>query len=225
MESVSTSYVDNLTIQNATVDTDEGNIFLSAGDDVTANATAVVDASALTDPSGLVLVKGDVGRNNPVGDTTGVTITLDGTVSGRTVTVAGNAGNDTFRLGTGVACKILAAVPPRTVTVAGSSGTDTIVGQSTNNTFEVTSANSGVLNAKLAFSAIENLTGNTLADTFRIGDNGSLTGTIRRHPGRYGHPGLLAGDQRRHGQPRDLDSDRDRQRRRHRKRHRGSRRG
>jgi len=64
--------------------------------------------------------------------------------------------------------------------VAGGSASDTLVSANAANTWNLTAANAGNIGGAgvFAFSAIENLTGGTSADTFVFGDGVAMSGTV-----------------------------------------------
>jgi len=67
-------------------------------------------------------------------------------------------------------------------TLVGGTASDTLTGPALATTWTVSSANAGSLASSAStinFSGVENLTGNTLVDTFVIGASGSLIGVIR----------------------------------------------
>src|SRR5205814_2021544 len=59
----------------------------------------------------------------------------------------------------------------------GGAGTDTLTGPSVDTTWNLTGPNSGTV-AGIAFAGMENLTGGTAVDTFRLQGAGSSGGTI-----------------------------------------------
>ncbi len=62
--------------------------------------------------------------------------------------------------------------------ITGGGGLDTLIGPDVNNTWNLTGANSGVLNGSTDYAGIENLTGGFAADTFNMAAAGSLSGTL-----------------------------------------------
>ncbi len=108
-------------------------------------------------------------------------------LSGATVvSMSGGAGNDTFNLSGGSVTSVSGGAGNDTFnlsgasvsTVDGGAGDNTLTGPNTTNTWNITGANSGNLNATTVFTNIENLTGGSGADTFTFGANGSLLGNI-----------------------------------------------
>lgn len=64
------------------------------------------------------------------------------------------------------------------VEVDGGSGFDTLAGPDGANAWNITGSNSGVLNGKVSFSSVENLTGASAQDNFVFADGADLDGTI-----------------------------------------------
>jgi Ca2+-binding RTX toxin-like protein len=64
------------------------------------------------------------------------------------------------------------------VTVNGRGGADTLLAPNRHNTWNITSANAGNLTGDIAFSSVENLTGNTSTDWFAFSDGASVSGVI-----------------------------------------------
>ena len=64
----------------------------------------------------------------------------------------------------------------------GGTAADTLIGLNANNQWQVTSSNAGSIGST-QFSAFENLTGNSLADTFTFIGSGSLSGTVNGSSG------------------------------------------
>jgi hypothetical protein len=87
----------------------------------------------------------------------------------RLVLNAGTAG-DTFNV------EKLSDSP--SVTVNGRGGADTLLAPNRNNTWNVTGANSGNLTGDIAFSSVENLTGNSNADRFAFSNGATISGVI-----------------------------------------------
>jgi Ca2+-binding RTX toxin-like protein len=79
----------------------------------------------------------------------------------------GGAADDTFILASGLA-SFIGAIS------GGAGGTDTLAATNGTNTFAVTSANMGTLNASTQFMAIARLVGGSGADTFRMDSGGSI---------------------------------------------------
>lgn len=62
--------------------------------------------------------------------------------------------------------------------VNGGGATDTLVGPNIDNSWQISGQNAGVVNSKLAFSAVENLVGGTAGDIFIFGDGKGVSGKI-----------------------------------------------
>jgi hypothetical protein len=65
-----------------------------------------------------------------------------------------------------------------TATVTGVGGSNTLIGPASANVWNITGANAGNVNGAIAFSGIANLTGGQLADAFKFGPDGSVSGTV-----------------------------------------------
>jgi Ca2+-binding RTX toxin-like protein len=130
----------------------------------------------------------DIITLSPSNATGGVTVVINNTVTKNKPTtlgtytptggvyVYGMAGNDTLQLALAtIGGKVVSITKP--ISFSGGDGTDTLVGPNQANTWVITGANSGTLNGD-TFSGIENLTGGTLADVFRVSAGGSLSGAI-----------------------------------------------
>jgi Ca2+-binding RTX toxin-like protein len=115
-------------------------------------------------------------------DTTHVSVTLNdvrqGTFNvafGKGVLVKGFGGNDT------VAVTGKPLVPFH---IDGGAGNDTLIGvTSVANVWAITGTNAGTLNAKGSFTSVENLTGNTRNDTFRLNNAKGVTGVLNAGAG------------------------------------------
>ncbi|MBO52795.1 MAG: hypothetical protein CMJ69_18675, partial [Planctomycetaceae bacterium] len=83
--------------------------------------------------------------------------------------LTGGTGADTFNIGSGGSLS---------GDIDGGGGSDTITQADGTNTWDITGAGSGTGPDVNAFSAVENLTGGSEADTFNIASGGSLTGDI-----------------------------------------------
>jgi Ca2+-binding RTX toxin-like protein len=97
----------------------------------------------------------------------GGTNTLDFSAYGGPITV-----NHLAKTATG-----LASYSNIGVLVGSASAADTLVGVA-GNTWSITGTDAGTLNATLAFSSFENLTGGAGADTFKLGPGGQVTGVV-----------------------------------------------
>ena len=96
-----------------------------------------------------------------------LTIASLGTFSGQLV-IAGAAGNDTITVTDG-ALK---------AQIDGGDGTDTLIGPNAASLWDLTAADAGSLNGTASFSAIENLTGGTGEDRFKVETPDSINGQI-----------------------------------------------
>ena len=130
------------------------------------------------------------GFGNLTGGTVSDTFTMEsgGSLTG---TLTGTAGSTSTLVGSSLASTFtITATSAGTLTsssgivsfkgikiLVGGSGGDTLVGANTTNTWNISGSDSGTLNA-FTFAGIANLTGGTAADTFTVGTNGSLTGTL-----------------------------------------------
>ena len=85
-----------------------------------------------------------------------------------TGTIDGGAGADTFNFTNGVAVGVL---------LGGGGANDTLVADNVVNTWTITGVDAGDLGAQ-SFSEIENLTGNTLVDSFVFQDGAAISGTL-----------------------------------------------
>ncbi|HAB11016.1 MAG TPA: hypothetical protein DCE47_04930, partial [Planctomycetaceae bacterium] len=83
--------------------------------------------------------------------------------------LTGGTGADTFNIGSGGSLS---------GDIDGGGGGDTITQADGTNTWDITGSGSGSGSDVNSFSAVENLTGGSDADTFNIGSGGSLTGDI-----------------------------------------------
>jgi filamentous hemagglutinin family protein len=82
--------------------------------------------------------------------------------------LTGGTETDTFTLGTdGTVAKI-----------DGNAGNNALVGADTNNTWNITSNNSGNVNGANFFTNIQNLTGGSIDDSFKFNNNGYISGNI-----------------------------------------------
>lgn len=90
--------------------------------------------------------------------------------------ITGGTNNDTFNISGGSISGV----------IDGGLGTDTLVGDISNNTWNITGANSGNVAGAPSFSDIENLTGNTGDDDFVFAVGGSLSGVINGAAGADG---------------------------------------
>lgn len=97
----------------------------------------------------------------------GVTI---GSVAVETCLVNSQGGNDVATLSGSTS-----AMP---TTLDGGTGTDTLVGPDVSNVWQITGSGSGTLNTAISFTNVENLSGGSLADAFRFGSAGAVTGKI-----------------------------------------------
>lgn len=116
------------------------------------------------------------------GDTIGRNFTLtSGSLSGlapavidygtnvSSLTINAGAGNDTLSVaGTS------ASTP---VTFNGGGGKNTLVGSNSNNTWNITAANAGVI-GNLVFALVQNLTGGSANDTFLFSNGQGVTGIV-----------------------------------------------
>jgi Ca2+-binding RTX toxin-like protein len=118
---------------------------------------------------------GTAGSDTLIGSNRNSTWSITGTGSGIVGTVSfaafenleGGAANDSFKMLGGSVDSILGGV-----------GIDTLTGESINNDWAITGPGAGSVNATLAFSELENLTGGTLDDVFSIAPSGSIPGTL-----------------------------------------------
>jgi hypothetical protein len=164
-------------LMDATVDTaPEPQLLLSGGVEVASVVLSqgVLNAT-LTGANDKVVVQQTGGSANS-GYTVKVTIRgLAGTAdveniySGvSSIVLDGQGGDDRFRL-VGVQAG---------VEIQGGEGTDTLEGDDTDNTWRLAGADAGVLNGKVSFSGIENLTGGDADDVFAFDDQATLTGVL-----------------------------------------------
>src|SRR5262249_10307382 len=79
--------------------------------------------------------------------------------------LAGGLGNDTF---------IIASNVTQAGTMDGGAGSDTVIGPNLTSTWNITAADAGNINGKVAFSSVENLVGGTQADTFKFASGGNI---------------------------------------------------
>jgi hypothetical protein len=91
-------------------------------------------------------------------------------VSVNNVLITGGLGNDTIVLQD--------LLPGIGVTVSGGGGNTTLVGPSGPNTWNITSSDAGILDDAVKFSAVQNLTGGGVSDTFSFADGQGVDGTI-----------------------------------------------
>jgi hypothetical protein len=89
---------------------------------------------------------------------------------GSSVSVRGDAGNETF---------VLRNAPPGvSLSIDGAGGNNTLQGPDGANVWSVTTANAGSLNGNVQFTSIQNLVGGASTDTFQFRTGGSLAGSI-----------------------------------------------
>ena len=91
------------------------------------------------------------------------------TVGVRSVVLDGLAGNDTFTLAADL------AIP---LTIQGGAGSDSIVGPDSAMIWSLTGSGTGLATGITLFDGIENLTGGTDSDQFRVESGGSMGGQI-----------------------------------------------
>lgn len=102
----------------------------------------------------------------------------------------GSAGNDTLDYTNYTGGAVAVNLAAHTATATGSFAnilnfighaplSSTLVGPNTTNSWSLSGANSGTLNATYTFTNFGNLTGGTGADTFTVGSSGSLVGTLK----------------------------------------------
>lgn len=96
--------------------------------------------------------------------------------------IAGNGGIDTlnysaFTTPLTVDVGTLGAMDVEQV-IGTSAAPSTLIGDNTNNTWNLTSTNSGILNGTTTFTTFQNLTGGSLDDTFIFNENVSLSGNL-----------------------------------------------
>jgi hypothetical protein len=85
----------------------------------------------------------------------------------------------TFSAGTGaVSLAVTAVSASLPVTYTGGGGSDTLQGPDSANTWQITAANAGTLDQAVSFSAVQNLTGGAVSDTFKFQTGGSLAGRL-----------------------------------------------
>jgi hypothetical protein len=89
----------------------------------------------------------------------------------KTLTVNGGSGANSF---------VVATAPVTTaVTLSGGAGANTLTGPNATETWTISGANSGTLGTKITFSAMQNLVGGSLNDTFKFtGASGAVSGTV-----------------------------------------------
>jgi hypothetical protein len=92
--------------------------------------------------------------------------------------LSGNGSKDALVGGTGNDTFLLSVTQALGTTVTGGGGSDTLVGANLTNTWTLTGAGAGNVNAKVAFTGITNLAGGTGNDTFKFTAAGSIAGTI-----------------------------------------------
>ena len=159
--SVTLSSTGALSLGGSVAVTGTGDITLSAGSDV-----ALGDS--VTAAGGSLRVNfGQAGAGSRFSTTAGI-----GAAPGGTVTITGGGGNDRFDLGSA------GAITAGTVTLAGAGGSDMLVGRNAGTAFTISGADSGSTADGLTFSAIENLTGGSGSDSFRLAAMGSLSGAV-----------------------------------------------
>jgi filamentous hemagglutinin family protein len=96
--------------------------------------------------------------------------------------IAGNGGSDTlnysaFTTPLTVDVGTLGAMDVEQV-IGTSAASSTLIGDNTNNTWNLTGVNSGILNGTTTFTTFQNLTGGSLDDTFIFNDGASLSGNL-----------------------------------------------
>ncbi len=85
------------------------------------------------------------------------------------LTVGGKAGNDTFTV---------TDVPAFPVELKGDAGTDVVVGPNRANTWQITGASAGTLDASIKISALENWTGGASTDSFVFAAGKAIAGRV-----------------------------------------------
>ncbi|MFM7072990.1 MAG: autotransporter-associated beta strand repeat-containing protein [Planctomycetota bacterium] len=158
-----------------------------SGSGIALSATVTVNAGTGNDTvvfttragSGAYALNGESGgsdelRGPAMSQTWSLTGANAGSISGAAATaftgfesLVGGSADDTFILSSGLA-SFLGAIS------GGAGGTDTLAATNGTNTFAVTSANTGTLNASTQFTAIARLVGGSGADTFRMDSGGSI---------------------------------------------------
>lgn len=122
----------------------------------------------------------NIGNLSINGGNTGSSYTVQDATLATSITAG--SGNDTFTLADSGA-----ATQP--VTFNGGGGTNSLIGANLNNSWGITAANTGTVQAAGepadSFSNIENLTGGAAADTFAFANNtASMSGSLNGGPGR-----------------------------------------
>jgi Ca2+-binding RTX toxin-like protein len=108
------------------------------------------------------------------------TINLEDTPTGVPVTINLGDGSDTVNLNpTAQKLSTLAG----TITINGGSGNDTLVGPGANNTWRITSSNTGTLSSAnmaglVTFGSVQNLSGGTANNTFVFSDGAGISGNL-----------------------------------------------
>ncbi len=161
--SVSATLVETVTAASAPPPPSDGQTF---------NGTAAADIFTITpaNPTGSVTVTISNASTKNIAKSLG-TFAPTGAII-----INGLGGNDTLKLAT-------AAIGGRVVTItapisfSGGDGIDTLIGANQANIWNITGLNSGTLNDS-EFDAVENLTGGTATDAFRLNNGGSVTGKI-----------------------------------------------
>jgi len=92
-------------------------------------------------------------------------------------TLTGNGGSDTLFGGSGPDTFVVGPTQAASTTIDGGSGSNTLVAANIVNSWNITGANSGSLNA-IAFANVQRLMGGTAADTFTSGTSGNVSGSI-----------------------------------------------
>jgi hypothetical protein len=115
----------------------------------------------------------DIGHLIVKGGNTASSYTIqDATIA---TSITAGSGNDTFRLAD-------TAAATQSLTINGGGGTNTLKAANLANSWSITAANAGTVQAALepadSFSYIQNLTGGSVADTFAFASNASITGSL-----------------------------------------------
>jgi hypothetical protein len=88
----------------------------------------------------------------------------------KTLVISGSTGGGAF--------VVQAAPTGATTTLTGGSGTNTLTGPNANETWTISTAGGGKLGASIVFTAMHDLVGGSLGDTFKFTGSGSIAGTV-----------------------------------------------
>lgn len=143
------------------------------------NAGVVTWGSANVTFSGIGNLRGGTGADSFAFSSGGfLTGSVSGAAGNNTLDYSAISGPITLNLQTGTSTAIGQTFSLIQNLIGGSGSGDTLIGPNVNSTWTITGANSGNVNGTFNFSAVENLTGGTQNDTFKMAPGGFIGGSI-----------------------------------------------